>query len=105
MGLFSKTKKIDPSTPIIPPRWTPFAGHVYEAKRLPDPGVQNYAYENLGLVEFTFIGPAIHNRRVINPLQPTPLYSMKAVGIAGLGGLQNGQIIFQPLIDPNNPVV
>lgn len=70
-------------------------------KRLPDPGAQNYAFETLGLVEFTPIGPAIGADIVLMKTQPPAFYiSNSMVVINGLGGLAAGQIILQPLINP-----
>ena len=100
MAWFSK-KKVAPSTPILPPRFNAFNAHMFEERRLPDPGTQNYAYVNLGLFEQTFIGPGVANRDFLHPLQPPQLYQLQAVSTAGIGGLSAGQMVLQPLIDPN----
>lgn len=72
-------------------------------KRLPSPGVQNYAWETLGLVEFTVIGPATANLMQYRSIQGPQVYlAGQAVVTNSLGGLQTGQAIFQPLFDPNS---
>lgn len=73
----------------------------WQAQRLPDPGVQNYAYTNLGLAEFSPIGDAVANRKHFRPFS-TPLFAGQAIPTTGIGGLSAGQIIFQPLIDPSS---
>lgn len=81
-------------------RFNPFRAHVYEAKRLPSPGTQNYAYENLGLVEFSPIGPTESNRKHIRPMQPAVAYAGLGVYMQGIGGLVQGTIYGYPLIAP-----
>ncbi len=103
MGLFSSKQPLSPSTPLFPPRWQPFSAHTFERKALPDPGAQNYAYENLGLFEQTFIGPAVANRGAILPLQPPQVYQYFVQTMGGVGGLSAGQMIFQPLLNPYSP--
>lgn len=82
------------------PGWT----LTYEAKRLPSPGTQNYAYENLGLVEYSPIGPSESNRMQLKSTQPRPAYALFAVTQRGVGGLVMGTIYGQPLIAPSPPV-
>jgi hypothetical protein len=70
-------------------------------KKLPSPGAQNYAYETLGLVEFTPIGYGVHvrtNWMITQP--PQPYINGQAVPVTGLGGLSAGQLALQPLYDP-----
>ena len=82
-------------------RFNPFRAHVYEAKKLPTPGVQNYAYENLGLTEFSIIGPAVVNRMSIKPCAPDmTFFAVFGTYMQGLGGLATGGIYGQPLVDP-----
>lgn len=73
----------------------------YEKKRLPGPGTQNYAYENLGLVEFSPIGAGVANRGQLNIVQPQPQYASLTVWLQGVGGLSMGTIYGTPLIDPS----
>lgn len=82
-------------------RWNVYDGVTYERKNLPSPGTQNYAYENLGLVEFSPIGPAIANRKQFMAFQPKTPFYLQAVPYQGVGGLTMGQMILQPLINPN----
>lgn len=81
-------------------RFTPFRANVYEAKHLPTPGTQNYAYENLGLVEFSPIGPAVANRGFIRPFQPPSLFAMQGYWPAGIPGVAGG-LYSSPLINPD----
>lgn len=39
--------------------------------------------------------------RTPNPIQPPQVYLTQARGISGVGGLQHGQFISQPLLDPS----
>lgn len=71
-------------------------------KRLPTPGAQNYAFESLGLTEFTPIGAAVGIRRELMKMQPPQQYlSANGVLTNGLGGLVAGQLALQGLYDPN----
>lgn len=91
-------------------RFVQFTKNAFERKRLPSPGAQNYAYESLGLVGFTYIGPAVAARRsahgfygaMFPPLQQPPVYALQQAAVAGVGGLSAGQIIGQPLINMGN---
>lgn len=108
MGWFSK-KKAPPQTveqqAVQSPhgRFTPNWAFTYEAKRLPGPGTNNYAYENLGLVEFTPIGPAERNRQQWQTVQPQVAYAGFDMWYQGLGGLSVGTIYGTPLVDPSAP--
>jgi hypothetical protein len=84
------------------PRFGPFIGHSHVRQNQPDPGAPAYAYEGLGLVEFSPIGPSVINRNYLFPLATAqPLFAGLAVPLAGLGGLVQGQMISQPLLyDP-----
>lgn len=82
-----------------------FTGGIYhwQKKRLPTPGAQNYAFETLGLTEFTPIGAGVRNRNAFRVLQKPQLYvNGQAYLTSGLGGIAAGQMIFQPLLDPYN---
>ncbi len=71
-------------------------------KRLPTAGSQNYAFESLGLAEFTPIGAAVGSRMMLQKTQPPQSYlPINAVLTNGLGGLVAGQIALQGLYDPN----
>lgn len=72
-------------------------------KKLPTPGTGNFAFESLGLVEFTPIGGAVLQRYTFNVTQPPQLYvGGQAVLTSGFGGLMAGQIIYQPLANSAN---
>lgn len=91
--------------PILPWEQMPRHGlhqHVFENKfpwNFPSPGAQAYAFESLGLVEFSPIGPS---GVVIEPIRKfTPqMFVGQAVALQGIG-IQSGQMITQPLIDPD----
>ena len=79
-------------------RFQPNWHFTYEAKRLPGPGTQNYAYENLGLPEFTPIGATVANRMQLRSIAGPPAYAHFATYQAGVGGLVQGTIYGYPLI-------
>jgi len=81
-----------------------FTGFYHWVKKdLPDPGAQNYAFESLGLTEFTPIGAGVAQRQMFNVLQPPSLFvNGQMLLTSGVGGVAAGQVIFQPLIDPYN---
>lgn len=93
--------------PILPWEQMPRHGlhqHVFENKfpfNFPQPGAQAYAFESLGLVEFSPIGPS---GAVLEPLRLSlgvpQMFSGQAVVLQGIG-IQSGQLISQPLIDPD----
>lgn len=85
-------------------RFNPSWAFTYVRKPGPSPGAQNYAFENLGLAEFSPIGPGIANRSRLPPFGPRPLFGQLAVPVSGIGGLSAGQMILQPLLDPATPV-
>jgi hypothetical protein len=71
----------------------------YVYTRQPSAGAQRYAWETLQQAAFSPIGPTIANRLIsFKPLQPTPLTSLQAIPLQGLGGLVVGQIAMQPLL-------
>lgn len=98
LGFFRKKKKVV-EIPRDPPDGL-YQG-VWEKKRQPSPGAQAYAWETLGLSQFTPIGPAVTTRVGIAPLPgtPQPYIRGKAVSLQGVPTTA-GQIIGQPLFDP-----
>lgn len=65
------------------------------------PGTGNYAFESLALNELTPIGPSTNTAGFLKVVQPPQLYvAGRAVPTTGLGGLVAGQVILQPLINP-----
>ena len=75
---------------------------VWEKKRQPSPGAQAYAWESVGLAQFTPIGPSVHVRQGINVLpgaqQP---YVGQGVWLDGVPTTA-GQVFGQQLYDPNS---
>lgn len=84
------------------PRLTAFSGHTHVFQPQPFPGAPAFAYEALGLVEFSPIGPSVANRSYLFPLSTVrPLFGGHGMMVQGLGGLVHGQVITQPLLyDP-----
>lgn len=79
-------------------RFNPYWQFTYVKTRQPDPGNSAYAYETLGLSEFTPIGAGVANRAQLKVVQPPPGYAIFTASQAGLGGLVMGTIYGQPLI-------
>lgn len=74
---------------------------VWERKRMPSPGAQRYAWQSLALAQFSPIGPSVSNRDAILPLSDfQQSYVAKAITLDGIP-LTAGQIISQPLYDPD----
>jgi hypothetical protein len=74
---------------------------LWSRQAMPDPGAQNYAFESLGLVGFTPIGPSVSTREPFQPILSAPQpYAGKAVVLNGMPTV-SGQIMFAPLNDPN----
>lgn len=98
-------QKPAPASPVFDraiqpgPRWSPFVGHMHVYQPQPFPGASAFAFEALGLVEFSPIGPATMNRGHLDPLAPPPLFAGHGLPVQGLGGLVTGQIISQPLVN------
>lgn len=82
------------------PRFSQWLGHAHAPTRQPSPGMDSWAYQALGLVEFSPIGSGDHNREQLYPLQPPTAFAGRALSTQGLGGLVSGQVITQPLIVP-----
>jgi len=68
---------------------------------LPLPGAQAFAWETLGLVEFSPIGPSVVPDRSIRPTE-NGVFAGLAITVAGIP-MQAGQIVGQPLFDPSAP--
>lgn len=77
------------------------APYEWVRKRLPSPGVQNYAFETLGLVEYTPIGAGVNARQFFAVTQPPQVYLPAAqLPVSGFGGVVPGQMVLQGLVDP-----
>lgn len=85
------------------PRFNPWAGHAHVFATQPFPGAPAYAYEVLGLVEYSPIGPATINRNHLYPFATTaPLFATQGLPIQGIGGVIQGSFVSTPLIvDPS----
>lgn len=77
----------------------------FRRTRQPQPGSMSLAFLA------RFFDPIFHAKgngvHVNNPLRPMPLqspqvYVTKTAPVSGVGGLVAGQIVGQPLIDPNS---
>jgi hypothetical protein len=98
-GLFNKRRNKVVEIPLDPPDGL-YQG-VWEKKRMPSPGAQAYAWETLGLSQFTPIGPGVTVRE---GYRVTAGADQPMVGLAVmLEGVPTsaGQIYGQPLFDPN----
>jgi hypothetical protein len=76
------------------------SGYTWEAKELPLPGAERYAFETLSLPPFTSIGTGIEPGFKFNPTAPG-FVQKQVVPTAGLA-LPSGGIYGQPLYDPNS---
>lgn len=66
-----------------------------------DPGAAGEGFlQPTSLPVISFRGRARVAGQYFKPLQPPQVYFNQQNGIVGLGGLQAGQIISQPLLDP-----
>lgn len=74
---------------------------IYQAKKLPGPGVENTAYLSEYLSPQTPIGPGIANRRQYWFQTPTT-FAPHLIGVQGIGGLIHGQFYGTPLVDVNS---
>lgn len=77
----------------------------YTPRRYPTPGTGNYAFEpKFSLSKFPLLaGPGKVTMGQINPLQPPQTYYYMQAPTAGLGGVQAGQIVGQPLLSDLSP--
>lgn len=84
------------------PRYSTWFGHQWLHRPQPNPGAPAFAYQALGLVEMTPIGPSIANRRQIKPESSAGIVQFANLGLttAGLGGLVQGQVVTAPLLVP-----
>jgi hypothetical protein len=79
------------------PRFGAFVGHSHLFRPQPFPGAPAFAYEGLGLVEFSPIGPSVSNRCQLRVLQPPTSFASLGLKTQGLGGLSQGQFVTVPL--------
>lgn len=80
------------------PRWGCWWGHSHVYGRdIPHPGAPAFAYEALGLAEFSPIGPATVNRGELSRFNQTAFASTAQI-VTGLGGLVRGQFVTSPLV-------
>ena len=94
---FRRAKKKIVEIPHDPPPG--YYQGVWEKKRQPSPGAQAFAWETLGLAQFTPIGPTVNVRK---PFNVTPGTMQPAVGLAvTMNGVPTvaGQIFGQGLYD------
>jgi hypothetical protein len=80
------------------PRWSCWVGHTHLWRPQPNPGADAFAFQALGLVEFSPIGAATINRDQLDHYQPGTLFADLGLVTSGLGGLAQGQYITAPLI-------
>ena len=66
-------------------------------------GALNFAYENYGLPLDNVCGAWMVARNPTMPIGSRPLAFFQNAPITGIGGLIPGQIIAQPLLDPDSP--
>jgi hypothetical protein len=83
-------------------RYRQFTGHSFIQARLPDPGAPAWTFDALGLVEFSPIGPGILNQGEILALEGAPLFPTQGVFVQGLGGIVQGELVLQPLVQAPN---
>lgn len=77
---------------------------VWENKAQPDPGSGSYAWETLGLTQFTFIGAGVSVRQPdFDAVLHTPMIAYQGVLTNGIP-LTAGGIYGQPLYDNNGAV-
>ena len=77
--------------------------YIFTRSRQPGPGAQAYAVATYRLPTETSIGPGV-NAGQIFPLQPPQFYQSQQLAWAGVGGVQAGQVMHQPLSDPSNGI-
>lgn len=67
-----------------------------------DPGAMAETFDPLFVNPLFSVGGAGRSYRgTPNPVQPPQVYFNQQRGVNGLGGIQTGQLISQPLIDPS----
>lgn len=76
----------------------------YGYRRQPDMGgALDYAYQLYGLPLINHCGPFMVARHPWQPLGSQPVAFFHTAVETSIGGLIPGQVISQPLLDPNNP--
>lgn len=100
MSFFDRFKK--PSAPVANNDFNAEFGlkMVWERKPLPSPGAMNYAYETLALAPQSEISGAVAQRQTLS-LFGRQVYKYQDAWLAGFGTV-SGQIIGQPLYDPQS---
>lgn len=82
----------------------PLADELYQyvdGKRF-DPGAPAEGFlPKFGLPPISFRGRARVAVQYFRALQPAQVYFLPQRGVQGLGGVQTGQVIGQPLLDPS----
>jgi len=73
----------------------------WERKPQLSPGAMAYAFESLGLSEYSPVGCGIVTRQPMRVTTPNVYFSPQYTS-AGLGGLVTGTMALQSLIDPYN---
>ena len=66
-------------------------------------GALNYAYENYGLPLNNVCGPYMVATHPTKPIGSQPVQYFQVAPVTSLGGLVPGQVISQPLLNPNDP--
>jgi len=79
------------------PRWSAWCGHSHVYASQPFPGAPAYAYEALGLSEFSPIGAGTVNRGDLRHFTATT-FAAPGLVTSGLGGLVQGQYVSAPLV-------
>jgi hypothetical protein len=100
-GALDKAGKTTPTAMQPGPRFSCWLGNTHLYRPQPNPGAPAFAFEALGLVEFSPIGPSTINRVQLAHTQPGTLFSSLGLRTAGLGGLVQGQYVLAPLTVPN----
>ncbi len=112
LGFFRKKKARIVEIPRDPPEGM-YQG-VWEKKRQPSPGAQAYAWETLGLPQFSPVGPSITVRQglavVAESIQPMVGQAVPISGIPTTAGQIFGQQLFDSTAEgggytsPVNPI-
>lgn len=66
-------------------------------------GALNYAYENYGLPLVNVAGPFMVARAPFQPIGSPSLQAWQTAPVTSIGGLIPGQVISQPLLNPQGP--
>ena len=66
-----------------------------------DPGAMAEAFIPLFELPHIMFRGAARVAGTLNKLQPPQVWFARQNGIVGMGGIQNGQLISQPLLDPS----